>query len=138
LNRLIAFGAILRFSSFPPVKLNPRNFRSCGFATALFDSFTLSLSLLSYSSDPKTIIMISDDIVASATAEDLLLTVTRHGEYWRARVEEIGDPDSGLSDSTDYASLDRAKRAAVTIALDLFGTSVPEQELEWRPTPTSN
>src|SRR6266571_1269555 len=62
LNRSIAFGAILRFSSFPPVKLNPRrlpfvagilcerwlcprNFRSCDFATALFDSFTLSLQL---------------------------------------------------------------------------------------------
>src|SRR5437879_9231550 len=45
LNRSIAFGAILRFSSFPPVKLNPRNFRSCGFATALFDSFTLELQL---------------------------------------------------------------------------------------------
>jgi len=42
LNRSIAFGAIVRFGSFPPVKLNPRNFRSCGFATALFDSFTLS------------------------------------------------------------------------------------------------
>src|SRR5215472_15112116 len=27
------------------VKLNPRNFRSCGRATALFDSLTLSLSL---------------------------------------------------------------------------------------------
>ena len=44
LNRSIAFGAILRFSSFPPVKLNPRNFRSCGFTAALFDSFTLTFS----------------------------------------------------------------------------------------------
>jgi hypothetical protein len=80
-------------------------------------------------------ILMSDEDVASATADDLLLTITRQGEYWRARVEEIGDPDSGLSDSTDYASLDRAKRAAVTIALDLFGTSVAEEELEWRPVP---
>jgi hypothetical protein len=30
--------------SGPAVKLNPRNFRSCGRATALFASFTLSLS----------------------------------------------------------------------------------------------
>src|SRR5271170_6663301 len=35
-NRAPMFG--------PAVKLNPRNFRSCGRATALFASFTLSLS----------------------------------------------------------------------------------------------
>ena len=34
-----------RFGSLPPLKLKPRNFRSCGRATALFASFTLSLSL---------------------------------------------------------------------------------------------
>jgi len=33
-----------RFGSFPEVKLKPRNFRACGRATALFASFTLSLS----------------------------------------------------------------------------------------------
>ena len=44
LNRSRAFGAIARFTSGPAVKLNPRNFRSCGRATALFASFTLSLS----------------------------------------------------------------------------------------------
>ena len=33
-----------RLTSGPAVKLNPRNFRSCGRATALFLSFTLSLS----------------------------------------------------------------------------------------------
>jgi hypothetical protein len=44
LNRSRAFGAMTRLTSGPAVKLNPRNFRSCGRATALFVSFTLSLS----------------------------------------------------------------------------------------------
>ena len=44
LNRSRDFGAILRLMSGPAVKLNPRNFRSCGRATALLASFTLSLS----------------------------------------------------------------------------------------------
>jgi hypothetical protein len=44
LKRAKAFGAIARLISGPSVKLNPRNFRSCGRATALFVSFTLSLS----------------------------------------------------------------------------------------------
>ena len=44
LNRSSDFGAIVRLISGPAVKLNPRNFRSCGRATALFASFTLSLS----------------------------------------------------------------------------------------------
>ena len=39
-----AFGAIVRFTAGPSVKLNPRNFRSCGRAIALFASLTLSLS----------------------------------------------------------------------------------------------
>jgi hypothetical protein len=37
LNRSRDFGAILRLMSGPVVKLNPRNFRSCGRATALFE-----------------------------------------------------------------------------------------------------
>jgi hypothetical protein len=44
LNRFKAFGAIARLTSGPAVKLNPRSFRSSGRATALFASFTLSLS----------------------------------------------------------------------------------------------
>lgn len=44
LNRSRAFGAMTRLTSRPAVKLNPKNFRSCGRATALFASFTLSLS----------------------------------------------------------------------------------------------
>jgi hypothetical protein len=40
-----------RLTSGPAVKLNPRNFRSCGRATALFASFTLSLS---HKFDPST------------------------------------------------------------------------------------
>jgi hypothetical protein len=44
LKRTKDFGAIARLTSGPSVKLNPRNFRCCGLATALFDSFTLSLS----------------------------------------------------------------------------------------------
>src|ERR1700677_2030289 len=43
LNRSSDFGAIVRLMSGPAVKLNPRNFRSCGRATALLASFTLSL-----------------------------------------------------------------------------------------------
>src|SRR5438105_6136031 len=35
LNRAKAFGAMARLTSGPAVKLNPRNFRSCGRATAL-------------------------------------------------------------------------------------------------------
>ena len=44
LNRSTAFGAIRRFGVPALVKLNPRNFRSHGRATALFCWFTLSLS----------------------------------------------------------------------------------------------
>jgi len=44
LKRTRAFGAIARLTAGPFVKLNPRNFRSCGRATALFVSLTLSWS----------------------------------------------------------------------------------------------
>jgi hypothetical protein len=44
LSRSSDFGAIVRLMSRPAVKLNPRNFRSCGRAAALLASFTLSLS----------------------------------------------------------------------------------------------
>ena len=44
LNRSSDFGAIVRLMSGAAVKLNPRNFRYCGRATALFASLTLSLS----------------------------------------------------------------------------------------------
>ena len=40
MNRSNDFGAIVRLMSGPAVKLNPRNFRSCGRATAHFASFT--------------------------------------------------------------------------------------------------
>jgi hypothetical protein len=36
LKRARAFGAMTRWTSGPSEKLNPRNFRSCGFATAIF------------------------------------------------------------------------------------------------------
>jgi hypothetical protein len=45
-KRSTAFGAIRRLGVSALVKLNPRNFRSHGCATALFGSFTLSLSLV--------------------------------------------------------------------------------------------
>jgi hypothetical protein len=73
-----------------------------------------------------------DDNVILARVEDLLLTITRYGESWRAHVEEIDDPNSGLSDGTNYVSPDEAKVGAVTVARELFGTSIPEEELEWR------
>ena len=44
LNRSKDFGAMVRLTCGPAEKLNPRNFRSCGRATALFVWFTLSLS----------------------------------------------------------------------------------------------
>ena len=44
LNWFKALDAIVRLTSEPAVKLNPRNFRCDGRATALFASFTLSLS----------------------------------------------------------------------------------------------
>src|ERR1700746_3917025 len=46
LNRSSDFGAIVRLMSGPAVKLNPRNFRSCGRATALFGLVYLELDLL--------------------------------------------------------------------------------------------
>ena len=46
LNRSSAFGAMTRLTSGPALKLNPRNFRSCGRATALFASFTFEPELL--------------------------------------------------------------------------------------------
>ena len=46
LKRTTAFGAIRRLGVSAFVKLNPRNFRSHGSATALFCWFTLSLSLV--------------------------------------------------------------------------------------------
>ncbi len=45
LKRTKDFGAIARLISGPSVKLNPRNFRCCGLATALLDSFTLRIEL---------------------------------------------------------------------------------------------
>ena len=77
-------------------------------------------------------LMIEDRGIDSATFEDLRLTVAKRGDSWRASVEDIGDPASTMSDGTDYAQLERAKRAAVIIAKELFGTDVPEDELEWR------
>ena len=74
----------------------------------------------------------------SARFEDLLLTITRHESLWRARVGESDDPTSALSDGTDYVSPERAKRGAVTIAHELFGTNVPEEELEWQATEESS
>ena len=68
----------------------------------------------------------------SARFKDLLLTIARTDGYWRARVEEVGDPSSTLSDGTDYPSPDRAKKGAGAIARDLFGTNVSEDQLEWR------
>ena len=46
LNRPTAFGAIRRLGTPALVKLNPRNFRFHGRATALFCWFTLSLSFV--------------------------------------------------------------------------------------------
>ncbi len=70
----------------------------------------------------------------SARFDDLLLTITPHGESWRAKVEEAGDPRGALSSGTDYASVERAKQGAVSIALELFGTGIPAEELKWQPT----
>jgi hypothetical protein len=42
LNRSRALGANVRLISGRSVKLNPRNFRCCSYATSLFVSFTLA------------------------------------------------------------------------------------------------
>ena len=44
LNRLTAFAAMARATDGPAVQVKPRNVRSCGRATALFDALTVSLS----------------------------------------------------------------------------------------------
>ena len=44
LNRLRAVGAIARATVGAAEKVKPRNVRSCGRATALFDALTVSLS----------------------------------------------------------------------------------------------
>src|SRR6476661_6926215 len=59
LNRSRDFGAILRLMSGPVVKLNPRNFRSCGRATALFASLTLAVGL-----SDKTVANVRANLVA--------------------------------------------------------------------------
>lgn len=80
----------------------------------------------------------ADAKTISARFADLLLTITRHESLWRATVEENDDPTSALSDGTDYVSPERAKRGAVTIAQELFGTNVSEEELEWQATEESD
>jgi hypothetical protein len=45
LKRSIALGKIACLAFGPSVEINPRNFRSCGLATAFFVSFTSSFSL---------------------------------------------------------------------------------------------
>jgi hypothetical protein len=70
----------------------------------------------------------------SARYGDLLLAITQQGAFWRVRVEEADDPNSALSGGIDYPSVEKAKRGAISIALELFGTAVPAEELEWRPT----
>jgi hypothetical protein len=70
----------------------------------------------------------------SAKFDDLLLTVFQHGTTWRVCVEEVGEPDSSLSGGMDYSSIERAKQGAVSIALELFGTGVPAEQLDWQPS----
>ena len=77
-------------------------------------------------------LMLEDENIDSAIFEDLRLTVIKRGGGWRATVEDVDDPNTRMSDGTEYASPDKAKRAAVNIARELFGTNVHEDELEWR------
>lgn len=69
----------------------------------------------------------------SAKYEDLLLTIVRTGTCWRVRVQEVDDPSSVLSSGSDYPTIERAKEGAVLVALELFGTGIPKQELNWQP-----
>ena len=73
----------------------------------------------------------------SAKYEDLLLTIVRSGTSWRVRVQEVDDPDSVLSSGIDYPTVESAKEGAVSVALELFGTGIPKQELKWQPTKDS-
>jgi hypothetical protein len=81
-----------------------------------------------------SIMAMSDAKEFWAKSDDLLLTVTRHGQSWRVRVEEVDDPSSSLSGGTDYPSVERAKGGAILIALELFGTAITAAELKWQPT----
>ena len=71
-----------------------------------------------------------------ARSDDLLLTISKHGAYWRVRVEEADNPSSALSGGTDYPSVERAKEGAISIALELFGTEITATELKWQPVPS--
>lgn len=68
---------------------------------------------------------------------DLLLTIVRTGTSWRVGVQEVDDPESALSSGIDYPTIERAKEGAVSVALELFGTSIPKQKLNWQPTKDS-
>ena len=70
----------------------------------------------------------------STMLEDLLLSVARHGQFWRVQVEVIGDPGSALSGGQDFPTLERAKEGPDRVALELFGTAVPGPDLDWQPT----
>lgn len=68
---------------------------------------------------------------ASATYADLRLTIVQVDHAWHARVEGRDDPNSALSDGAKYETADGAKAAAISIACELFGTIVPQNDLRW-------
>jgi hypothetical protein len=70
----------------------------------------------------------------SAKFDDFLLTVFRHDSTWRVRVEELNYPNTALSGGIDYPSIEKAKKGAASIAVELFGTAVPPEELDWQAT----
>lgn len=67
----------------------------------------------------------------SGTFGDLILKVWKREGSWRASVEVTGDQESYLSDGTCYPDMERAQRAAVFMAKELFGTGVNEEDVCW-------
>ncbi len=74
----------------------------------------------------------TDTNTCIARYEDLLLTVARYGAFWGVSVKETDDPSSALSGGVEYPSLERAKAGAISTALELFGTDIPEEILVWQ------
>ena len=100
--------------------------------TIVFPICPDSLTRLDLDDDSECEIEMGDANRFQTTYEDLVLTITRHGAFWRVRVEQADDPDSALSGGTNYPSADRTKQGAISIALELFGTGVRAEELEWQ------
>jgi hypothetical protein len=95
--------------------------------------YTVHFLLLRAILEGNRVAVMGDASKFAARYEDLLLTATRYGALWRVRVEEADVPNSALSGGAEYPTVERAKQGAISIALELFGTDIPAEALEWQP-----